>query len=66
MRPNPVEVLPQQYTQGMRVRHRKFGEGTIRKSILTRSGEEVTIKFDDAGLKIFAVADAGPALSPLS
>jgi hypothetical protein len=49
----------------MRVRHRKFGDGTILKSIMTRSGEEVTIKFDDAGLKIFAVADAGPALSPL-
>ena len=64
VRPNPVEVLPQQYTQGMRVRHRKFGEGTILKSIMTRSGEEVTIKFDDVGLKIFAVADAGPALSP--
>jgi DNA helicase-2/ATP-dependent DNA helicase PcrA len=65
VRPNPVEVLPQQYTQGMRVRHRKFGDGIILKSIMTRSGEEVTIKFDDAGLKIFAVADAGPALSPL-
>jgi DNA helicase-2/ATP-dependent DNA helicase PcrA len=64
VRPNPVEVLPQQYRQGMRVRHRKFGQGTVLKSIMTRSGEEVTIKFDDAGLKIFAVADAGPALSP--
>jgi hypothetical protein len=48
----------------MRVRHRKYGVGTVLKSIMTRSGEEVTIKFDDAGLKIFAVADAGPALSP--
>jgi DNA helicase-2/ATP-dependent DNA helicase PcrA len=64
VRPNPVEVLPQQYEQGMRVRHRKYGVGTVLKSIMTRSGEEVTIKFDDAGLKIFAVADAGPALSP--
>ncbi len=64
VRPNPVEVLPQQYRQGMRVRHRKFGAGTVLKSIMTRSGEEVTIKFDDAGLKIFAVADAGPALTP--
>ncbi|HXA30519.1 MAG TPA: 3'-5' exonuclease, partial [Candidatus Angelobacter sp.] len=64
VRPNPVEVLPQQYEQGMRVRHRKYGLGIVLKSIMTRSGEEVTIKFDDAGLKIFAVADAGPALSP--
>jgi hypothetical protein len=37
----------------------------ILKSIMTRSGEEVTIKFEEAGLKIFAVADAGPALTPL-
>ena len=65
VRPNPVEVAPQLYVQGMRVRHRKYGDGTILKSIMTRSGEEVTIKFDEAGLKIFAVADAGAALSPL-
>ncbi len=65
VRANPVEVAPQRYQQGMRVMHRKYGQGTILKSIMTRSGEEVTIKFDDAGLKIFAVADAGPALSPL-
>jgi len=66
VRPNPVEVAPQRYQQGMRVRHRKYGDGVILKSIMTRSGEEVTIKFEEAGLKIFAVADAGPALSPLS
>jgi len=66
VRPNPVEVAPQRYQQGMRVRHRKYGDGVILKSIMTRSGEEVTIKFEDAGLKIFAVADAGPALTPLA
>jgi DNA helicase II / ATP-dependent DNA helicase PcrA len=66
VRPNPVEVAPQRYQQGMRVRHRKYGDGVILKSIMTRSGEEVTIRFEEAGLKIFAVADAGPALSPLS
>jgi DNA helicase-2/ATP-dependent DNA helicase PcrA len=66
VRPNPVEVAPQRYQQGMRVRHRKYGDGLILKSIMTRSGEEVTIKFEDAGLKIFAVADAGAALTPLS
>ena len=65
VRPNPVEVAPQRYEQGMRVQHRKYGDGTILKSIMTRSGEEVTIKFDDAGLKIFAVADTGTALAPL-
>jgi DNA helicase-2/ATP-dependent DNA helicase PcrA len=65
VRPNPVDVAPQRYQQGMRVRHRKYGDGVVLKSIMTRSGEEVTIKFEDAGLKIFAVADAGPALEPL-
>ena len=65
VRPNPVEVAPQRYLEGMRVHHRKYGDGTILKSIMTRSGEEVTIKFDDAGLKIFAVADTGTALAPL-
>ena len=65
VRPNPVEVAPQRYNAGMRVQHRKYGQGTILKSIMTRSGEEVTIRFDDAGLKIFAVADAAGALQPL-
>jgi DNA helicase-2/ATP-dependent DNA helicase PcrA len=65
VRPNPTEIAPQRYDSGMRVQHRKYGQGVVLKSIMTRSGEEVTIKFDEVGLKIFAVADAGPALSPL-
>jgi DNA helicase-2/ATP-dependent DNA helicase PcrA len=57
-RSNAVELAPQRFQQGGRVRHPKFGEGTILKSTMTRSGEEVVIKFDGAGVKIFAVADA--------
>jgi len=57
-RPNPVETAPQRYGPGDRVEHAKFGQGTILKSTMTRSGEEVVIKFDEAGMKIFAVADA--------
>ena len=58
VRANPVEVAPQRYAQGMRVQHPKYGTGTILKSTMTRAGEEVVIRFDEAGMKIFAVADA--------
>ena len=61
-RPNPVEIAPQRYAEGMRVQHPKYGTGTILKSTMTRAGEEVVIRFDEAGMKIFAVADA--KLSP--
>ena len=58
VRANPVEIAPQRYSAGMRVEHPKYGAGTILKSTMTRAGEEVVIRFDDAGMKIFAVADA--------
>ena len=56
--PNPVDIAPQRFRDGMRVAHGSYGEGTILKSTMTRSGEEVVIMFDTAGVKIFAVADA--------
>ena len=55
---NQIAPAAQVYTAGMRVTHPKFGNGTILKSTMTRGGEEVVIKFDQAGVKIFAVADA--------
>ena len=58
VRPNPVAVAPQRFGKGMRVRHARYGDGTISLSTMTRNGEEVVIHFDDAGPKIFAVADA--------
>jgi DNA helicase-2/ATP-dependent DNA helicase PcrA len=58
VRANPVAVAPQQYREGMRVGHQKYGEGTVLKSTMTRSGEELVIKFDDHGVRIFAVRDA--------
>ena len=58
VRANPVEPAPQRFRDGMRVRHARYGDGTILKSTMTRSGEEVVIRFDQAGVKIFAVADA--------
>ena len=40
------------------------GAGTVLKSTMTRAGEELVIKFDEHGVKIFAVSDA--TLWPLS
>ncbi|MBV8194697.1 MAG: ATP-binding domain-containing protein, partial [Candidatus Dormibacteraeota bacterium] len=58
VQPNPVPLPPQRYQEGMRIGHDRFGEGTVLKSTMTRSGEELVIKFDDHGVKIFAVGDA--------
>jgi len=55
---NPVKIAPARFREGMRVRHGRYGDGTIRKSTMTRAGEEVIIHFDDVGLRIFAVRDA--------
>jgi DNA helicase-2/ATP-dependent DNA helicase PcrA len=57
-RPNPVTLAPQRFTEGMRIGHNVYAEGTVLKSTMTRAGEELVIKFDDHGVKIFAVADA--------
>ena len=57
-RPNPVALAPQRFSEGMRIGHQKYGEGTVLKSTMTRAGEELVIRFDDHGVKIFAVADA--------
>lgn len=58
VRANPVALAPQRYQEGMRVGHDRYGEGTVLKSTMTRAGEELVIKFDDHGVKIFSVGDA--------
>ncbi|HEY6379569.1 MAG TPA: UvrD-helicase domain-containing protein [Candidatus Dormibacteraeota bacterium] len=55
---NPVEIAPQRLAEGMRVRHPKYGDGTVLKSTMTRTGEEAVIRFDEAGMKIFMAAEA--------
>jgi DNA helicase-2/ATP-dependent DNA helicase PcrA len=55
---NPVDIAPQRLAEGMRVSHPKFGEGTVLKSTMTRTGEEAVIRFDGAGMKIFMAAEA--------
>jgi DNA helicase-2/ATP-dependent DNA helicase PcrA len=57
-RPNPVTIAPQRFSEGMRIGHDLYGDGTVLKSTMTRAGEELVIKFDEHGVKIFSVADA--------
>ncbi len=54
-----VEAAPaappvQRFTSGDRVQHPAFGAGTVVKSTLTRTDEELLIKFDRVGLKILS------------
>jgi DNA helicase II / ATP-dependent DNA helicase PcrA len=48
----PVAPPVQRYHEGDRVRHAKFGMGTVMKSTLTRTDEELVVRFDDAGVRI--------------
>ncbi|TMC97030.1 MAG: hypothetical protein E6J05_12775 [Chloroflexi bacterium] len=54
-----VEAAPapppvQRFASGDRVSHPAFGSGTVVKSTLTRTDEELVIKFDKVGLKILS------------
>ncbi len=51
----PVELI-QRYAPGDTVEHRSWGRGTILKSTMTRTDEEVIVKFDKVGMKILAVS----------
>ncbi|HYM49190.1 MAG TPA: UvrD-helicase domain-containing protein [Candidatus Limnocylindrales bacterium] len=51
----PVEVT-QHYRQGDTVEHRSWGRGRVLKSTLTRTDEELIVKFDKVGVKILAVS----------
>jgi DNA helicase II / ATP-dependent DNA helicase PcrA len=50
----PAEPPVQRYTEGERVAHPRFGEGTVIKSTLTRTDEELVIQFDATGVKIMS------------
>ena len=50
----PAAPLVQRYHDGDRVRHPVFGLGVVIKSTLTRTDEEVMVRFDGAGLKIMS------------
>jgi hypothetical protein len=50
----PAAPPVQRFREGDRVRHPKFGYGLVVKSTLTRTDEELMIRFDDAGMKIIS------------
>jgi DNA helicase-2/ATP-dependent DNA helicase PcrA len=50
----PAPPPVQRFASGDRVTHPAFGAGTVVKSTLTRTDEELVIKFDKAGLKILS------------
>jgi len=56
----PAPPPVQRFGEGDRVRHPTFGDGLVIKSTLTRTDEELVVKFDRAGLKILS-----GALAPL-
>ena len=50
----PAPPPVQRFATGDRVTHPAFGAGTVVKSTLTRTDEELVVKFDKAGLKILS------------
>jgi DNA helicase-2/ATP-dependent DNA helicase PcrA len=50
----PAPPPVQRFASGDRVSHPAFGSGTVVKSTLTRTDEELVIKFDKVGLKILS------------
>jgi DNA helicase-2/ATP-dependent DNA helicase PcrA len=51
---SPARPVVQRYVEGETVEHPAFGRGVVVKSTLTRSDEELLVKFDRAGLKILS------------
>ncbi|HEY4027758.1 MAG TPA: UvrD-helicase domain-containing protein [Candidatus Dormibacteraeota bacterium] len=52
VQPAPAGPPVQRYQEGDRVNHPRFGLGVVMKSTLTRTDEELVVRFDVAGLKI--------------
>ena len=52
--PVPAPAPVQRFAAGDLVNHPKFGPGTVLKSTLTRTDEELMIQFDRAGMKIMS------------
>jgi DNA helicase-2/ATP-dependent DNA helicase PcrA len=56
--PAPAAPLVQRYRAGQRVSHQSFGAGIIVKSTMTRSDEELIVRFDGVGIKILSASMA--------
>jgi ATP-dependent DNA helicase UvrD/PcrA len=55
-RPAAAVDLKQRYHPGDNVEHRSWGRGRVLKSTMTRTDEELIVKFDKVGVKILAVS----------
>jgi DNA helicase-2/ATP-dependent DNA helicase PcrA len=55
-RPPAALDLQQRYQPGDNVEHRSWGRGRVLKSTMTRTDEELIVKFDKVGVKILAVS----------
>jgi DNA helicase-2/ATP-dependent DNA helicase PcrA len=51
LRPTQEEAREPQFRAGQRVRHPQFGEGIVIESKLQRDDEEVTVVFEESGIK---------------
>jgi DNA helicase-2/ATP-dependent DNA helicase PcrA len=55
-RPGAPLELRQRYHPGDNLEHRSWGHGRVMKSTMTRTDEELIVKFDKVGVKILAVS----------
>jgi DNA helicase-2/ATP-dependent DNA helicase PcrA len=55
-RPGAPLELRQRYHPGDNLDHRSWGHGRVMKSTMTRTDEELIVKFDKVGVKILAVS----------
>jgi len=56
--PAPAPPLVQRYQAGQRVSHKTFGNGEVVKSTMTRTDEELIVRFDNLGIKILSASMA--------
>jgi len=56
--PAPAAPVVQRYRAGQRIKHRTFGFGAVVKSTLTRTDEELIVRFDGVGIKILSASMA--------
>jgi DNA helicase II / ATP-dependent DNA helicase PcrA len=56
--PGPAPPLVQRYQAGQRLKHKTFGAGVVVKSTMTRTDEELIVRFDNVGIKILSASMA--------
>ncbi len=55
-RPGLPQTLIQRFVPGDTVEHRSWGRGEVLKSTMTRTDEEIIVRFEKVGMKILAVS----------